>query len=60
MSHRAQAILIGVAAFVIGLAISIAIFVALDVRMIFIVGPAIGIGYAAYTAYRTAADDRST
>jgi hypothetical protein len=60
MNHHSRAILIGVCAFVIGLAISIAIFAALDVKMILLVGPAIGIGYAAYTAYRTAADDRRT
>jgi hypothetical protein len=60
MNHRSRAILTGVGAFVVGLAICIAIFVALDVKMIFLVGPAVGVGYAAYSAYRTAADDRPT
>lgn len=46
--------LIGVATFVIGTAIAVALFAALDVTWILLIGPTVGIACAAYAAYRTA------
>lgn len=57
MSPSSQALLIGIVTFVVGLAGCIAIFVALDVRMVFLIGPAVGVALAAYWAYKTALDD---
>jgi len=57
MSPRSQALLIGIGTFVLGVAICIAIFAALDVKMLLLIGPAIGVGFAAYAAYKTALDD---
>lgn len=54
---QSRAMLFAVATFVLGLAICVAIFVALDVKLLFLVGPAIGVGYASYIAYRSALDD---
>lgn len=53
MEPRA-ATMIGVATFVIGVAVAALIFAALDVEWVFLLGPVAGIGLAAYAAYRTA------
>ena len=57
MSASSRALLVGVGAFVIGLMICVAIFAALDVSVLFLPGPAIGVGIAAYSAYRTSLHD---
>jgi hypothetical protein len=54
---QSQAMLLAVGTFVLGLAVCVAIFLALDVKLLFLVGPAIGVGYASYVAYRSALDD---
>ena len=59
MSPQAQALLVGIGTFVVGVAICIAIFAALDVKMLLVVGPAIGVGFAAYSAYQSALRDAS-
>jgi len=59
MSPTSTALLIGIATFVVGLAICIAIFVALDVKMILVIGPAVGVAFAAYSAYKSALRDVS-
>jgi len=57
VSPRSQALLIGIGTFVVAMAICVAIFVALDVRLLFLTGPAIGVGFAAYMAYQSALRD---
>jgi len=52
-----RALLLAVATFVVGLALCIALFVALDVELIFLVGPAIGLGAGAYAAYKSAREN---
>ena len=56
MSHR-SAVILGIGTFVVCLAIAVALFAALDVELLLLVGPAIAIGAASYAAYRTAAAD---
>lgn len=41
----------------VGLAVCAALLAALDVELLFLVGPAIAVGAAAYAAYRTAIAD---
>ena len=47
---RGGPVIVGIATFVVGLGIAVALFVALDVKLLFLVGPAIGIGAVAYAA----------
>jgi hypothetical protein len=56
---RRSAVALAVSTFVVGLAIAVAIFAALDVKLLYLVGPAIAIGAAAFTAYRSAHSDGS-
>jgi hypothetical protein len=49
-----QPVVVAVLTFIVGMAICVFIFAALDVQMIFLVGPAIAVGAGAYAAYRTA------
>jgi len=51
--------LVGIVTFAVGLALCVAIFVALDVKMLFLVGPVMGIAIAAYSAYRSARAERA-
>ena len=48
-----RAMLLGVGTFVV----CIALFVALDVNLLFMIGPAAGIAYASYIACKSARDD---
>jgi hypothetical protein len=54
MSARTRALAIGLGGFVACLAFCIALFAWLDVELVFLIGPAIGIAIAAYAAYRSA------
>ena len=56
---NSRAVLLGLSTFIVGLALCIALFAALDVKMLYLIGPAIVVGVAAYTAYRNAARNRS-
>jgi len=49
-----RAMLLGVGTFVVCIALCIALFVALDVNLLFMIGPAAGIAYASYIAYKSA------
>jgi len=51
-----RALLLGVGTFVVGLALCIALFLVLDVQMIFLMGPVIAVGAGSYSAYKTAHD----
>lgn len=53
---NSRAIMLGVATFVLGFALCVVLFEALDVETIYLVGPAIAVGAGAYAAYRTAAE----
>jgi hypothetical protein len=55
---RSHALGVAVGTFVLGLAVAVAVFAALDVGWIFLIGPAMGIAIAAHAAYRTALEDR--
>jgi hypothetical protein len=57
MSHS-RAVLLGAGTFVVALALCVALFAALDVDWLYLVGPAIAVGAASYAAYRTALSDR--
>jgi uncharacterized membrane protein len=46
--------LFGIVTFAVGLALCVAIFVALDVKMLFLVGPVMGLAIVAYLVYRSA------
>jgi len=52
---RSGAVITGLATFIVGTALCVAIFAALEVKMLFLVGPLIGVGAASFAAYRTAA-----
>ena len=52
-----RAVLLGAGTFVVCLALAAALFAALDVKMLYLIGPAIAIGIASHSAYRTAAGD---
>jgi hypothetical protein len=54
---ESRAILLGAGSFVVCLALCIALFLALDVSLIFLVGPAVAIGYSSFLAYKSARDD---
>jgi hypothetical protein len=54
---ESRALLLGAGTFVLCLALCVALFLALDVSMILLVGPAAGIAYASFVAYKTARDD---
>jgi len=53
-THHRYARTVGIATFIVSLALSALLFALLDVNWIFLTGPAIGIAAAAYAAYRTA------
>lgn len=55
-NETTRAVLVGLAALVVGMAASMAIFALLDVNWIFLAGPVIGVALAAFAAYRTARD----
>ena len=57
--NRRQAAMLGVVTFVVGFAVCIAIFAALDVSAVYLVAPAIAVAAGAFAAYRNALDDRS-
>ena len=48
---------LGVGTFVVCLGVCIALFAALDVEMLLLVGPAVGIAIGSYGAYKSAARD---
>lgn len=52
-----RAILLAVATFVVGFGLCVALFAALDVEAIYLVGPAIAVGAGAYAAYHTATNE---
>jgi hypothetical protein len=49
--------LVGVVTFVVGTVVAVLLFALLDISWVLLVGPVIGIGCAAYAAYRTAQHD---
>jgi hypothetical protein len=51
---RTRALLVGVGGFVLSLAFCVALFAWIDVELVFLIGPAIGIAIASYAAYRSA------
>ena len=53
--RNSQAALLGVGTFVVFLALCVALFLVLDVSLIFLAGPAIAIGVSSYGVYRGAA-----
>jgi hypothetical protein len=54
MSPRARALAIGLGGFVACLAFCIALFAWLDIELVLLIGPAIGIAIASYWAYKSA------
>jgi len=54
---ESRALLMAVGTFVVCVGLCIALFAALDVRMIFLIGPVAGIAYASYFVYTGARDD---
>lgn len=56
---QSRAVLLGVGTFVVALALCVALFLALDVDMLYLVGPAIAVGVASYSAYKSALRDDS-
>jgi hypothetical protein len=54
---KPQATLLAVATFVFGFGVCVAVFAALDVKAIFLVGPGILVAGSAFAAYKSALDD---
>lgn len=54
---RSRALLMAAGTFVVCLGLAVALFAALDIELLFLVGPVIAMGIAAHSVYTTAMRD---